>query len=215
MFEPRWYTGFSVASYPPASHQSVAAIGTLVGLETAFVVAQLLAILLLVGGVYRFARIWVGPRSAGFAAIGMVLSTALTQTVHVFGQLPTVLALALLLHAAPPVASWLKLGDVRALGQSVLLVGAAAAVHHVTIIFGAVFFLGAVGLAVLSRSRAEQGRSGFVAIFGRGGFLAVLAFMVVGLVLLPYWLWSASDPLRQVPIPHGAGTISSTRFRRR
>lgn len=204
LFEPRWYTGFSVASYPPASHQAVAAVGTVVGLEVAFVVVQLAAVLLLVGGVYRFSAIWASERSAGFATLGMVLSTALAQTVHVFGQLPTVLALALLLHASPPVVSWLRSGDVRALGQSVLLVGATAAVHHVTIIFGAVFVLGAIGLGILSRARSEGSGGGFASIVGRGGLLAVLSFLTVGVVLIPYWLWSASDPIRQVPIPHGS-----------
>ncbi len=203
LFEPRWYTGFSVASYPPASHQVVAGLGSLIGLEAAYVVVQLAAVLLLVGGVYRFAAVWVGARSAGFAAIGVALSTALAQTVHVFGQLPTVLAMALLFHAAVPVVSWLRSGDVRALGQSLVLVGAAASVHHVTIIFGAVFVLGALGLMVLTEPTDVRDRK-LLVVAGRGGLLAALSFVVIGLVILPYWIWSATDPIRQIPIPHGS-----------
>ncbi len=203
LFEPRWYTGFSVASYPPAAHQAVAGVGWAVGLEAAFILVQLASILLLVAGVYRFAAMWVGPRSAGFAAVGVALSTALAQTVHVFGQLPTVLAMALLLHAAAPVVSWLRSGDIRALGQSLLLVGAAAAVHHVTIIFGAAFVLGALGLMVLIESVRSGDRKPLVVV-GRGALLAVVSFLIIGLVLLPYWIWSTTDPIRQVPIPHGS-----------
>jgi hypothetical protein len=205
MFEPRWYTGFSVASYPPAAHQLVAAVGRVVGLEAAYAVVQVAAVLLLIGGVHRFASLWVGERSAGFAALGMVLSTSLVQTVHVFGQLPTILSMAILLHASAAVVSWLRSGDVRALGQSVLLVAASAAVHHVTIIFGAVFILGSLGLRVLAEGDKEaEGRAAFAAVLGRGLFLGLLAFVTIGAVLLPYWIWSAVDPIRQVPIPHGS-----------
>lgn len=205
MFEPRWYTGFSVASYPPAAHQLVATVGRLVGLEAAYALVQLAAVLLLIGGVHRFAKLWVGERSAGFAALGMVLSTSLVQTVHVFGQLPTTLSMAILLHASTAVVSWLRSGDVRALGQSVLLVAASAAVHHVTIIFGAVFVLGSLGLKVLAEGDKEaEGRAGFAPVLGRGLLLALLAFVTIGAVLLPYWIWSAVDPIRQVPIPHGS-----------
>lgn len=205
MFEPRWYTGFSVASYPPAAHQLVAAVGRLVGLETAYALVQVAAVLLLIGGVHRFASLWVGERSAGFAALGMVLSTALAQTVHVFGQLPTVLSMAILLHASAAVVTWLRSGDVRALGQSLLLVAASAAVHHVTIIFGAVFVLGSLGLKVLTEGAKEaEGRARFATVLGRGVLLALPAFVIIGAVLLPYWVWSAVDPIRQVPIPHGS-----------
>ncbi len=205
MFEPRWYTGFSVASYPPAAHQLLAAVGGVVGLEAAYAVVQVAAVLLLIGGVHRFASLWVGERSAGFAALGMVLSTSLVQTVHVFGQLPTILSMAILLHASAAVVSWLRSGDVRALGQSVLLVAASAAVHHVTIIFGAVFILGSLGLKVLVEGEKDaEGRARFAAVLGRGLLLALLAFVTIGAVLLPYWIWSAVDPIRQVPIPHGS-----------
>jgi hypothetical protein len=205
MFEPRWYTGFSVAGYPPAAHQLVAAAGRLVGLETGYALVQLAAVLLLIGGVHRFASLWVGERSAGFAALGMALSTALAQTVHVFGQLPTILSMAILLHASTAVVSWLRSGDVRALGRSVLLVAASAAVHHVTIIFGAVFVLGSLGLKVLTEGEKDaEGRVRLATVLGRGLLLALLAFVTIGAVLLPYWVWSAVDPIRQVPIPHGS-----------
>ena len=44
-WEPRWYTGFTTVSYPPASHQSIALGAKVVGLTTAFVIVQLAAML--------------------------------------------------------------------------------------------------------------------------------------------------------------------------
>ena len=63
-WETRWYTGFTTVSYPPGTHQMIAALSKLVGLETAFVLVQLAAILLLVTGVYRMAALWVSREAS-------------------------------------------------------------------------------------------------------------------------------------------------------
>ncbi|MDH3539338.1 MAG: hypothetical protein OEP52_05035, partial [Acidimicrobiia bacterium] len=52
-WEPRWYTGFTVTSYPPGTHQLTALLSKLIGLEAGFAVVQLAGVLLVVVGVYR------------------------------------------------------------------------------------------------------------------------------------------------------------------
>ena len=98
-WETRWYTGFTTVSYPPGTHQLIAALSKVVGLEAAFVVVQLAGVGLLVIGVVRMSRLWVGENAANWAGLLVVVSTSVAEAVHVFGQLPTIVALALLLNA--------------------------------------------------------------------------------------------------------------------
>ncbi|MGB8858237.1 MAG: hypothetical protein WCC60_03225, partial [Ilumatobacteraceae bacterium] len=100
-WEPRWYTGFTTVSYPPGSHQLLATVSRVVGLDDAFPVVALAAMLLLVVGVYRFSCLWVSPRAAGYAALLAAASSSLAETLHVFGQLPTLLSLSFLLNGLP------------------------------------------------------------------------------------------------------------------
>ncbi len=219
-FEPRWYTGFSVASYPPASHQLVAMVSKATGLELAFVVVQTLAVVALVIGVFRFAQLWVDERAAGYAALFVAVSSMLAQTVHVFGQLPTVLALAFFLNGLPSAYEWIAGGRPRAFFEALALTAATAVTHHLTTIFAAVCFLGPMAVVALADSTRriagpEPKRTTLTArvadrvrragpVLARAGVLGVSSIMVVGLAILPYWLWGAEDPVAQVPIPHAS-----------
>ncbi len=227
-WEQRWYTGFTTVSYPPGTHMAMGAISKITGsLGSAFIIVQTSMLLLLTVGVYRFSRIWVDERAAANASVLLVLSSAIAETVHVFGQLPTTFALAFLLNALPYLRAWVFGGKFRDLFTGVVVLAACTAGHHVTTLFGSVFFFGPVvvaGLLEQSRiPRADETIVGNVAItrssavdlirrrvrrilpaFGR---LVVLGPMVLGalvIVVLPYWLWSSSDPINQVAIPHGS-----------
>lgn len=226
-WEPRWYTGFSVVSYPPGTHQLIALVSGVLGLELAFAAVQLVAVLGLVVGIYRFARLWVGPAAAGWAAMAMAISSSLTEVVHVFGQLPTTLSLALLLNAQPSIRRWTHDGHRTDLVAAVALLAATTACHHVTTLFGSVFFTGpVVARAVLDRwgrpladepdgHPAQVTGANLLPLVARRarrtipalsraavlGFLTVAALVTV---VLPYWLWSSSDPITQVSIPHAS-----------
>lgn len=226
-WEPRWYTGFSITGYPPGAHQLVALGSQVVGLELAFAGLQLLAVLLLIVGVYRFSCLWVTPKAAGWAALGAAGSSSVAEVVHVFGQLPTTLALALLLNAQPSIRRWVRDGQSLNLGLAVALLAATTACHHVTTLFGSVFFSGPVVLqAVLDRWAQPLlgevpghprivARDQVVPIIarrlrrivtpiGRAAVLGVATVTVLILVVLAYWVWTSNDPITQVPIPHGS-----------
>ncbi len=68
-----------MTSYPPGSQQSIALLSYLVGLQNGFV------------RIYRFSKIWAGEEAAGYAAMLLVFASCIAETVHVFGQLPTML----------------------------------------------------------------------------------------------------------------------------
>jgi uncharacterized membrane protein len=140
----RWYTGFTMTSYPPGSQQSIALLSYLVGLLNGFIIVQLFAILLVIIGVYRSSKLWVSERAAGYAALIAVFSSSITETVHVFGQLPTMFSLGFLLNSLPFVRRWLDEGKLRYLLAAWVVIAGCTAAHHVTTLFGSIFFIGPV-----------------------------------------------------------------------
>lgn len=228
-WDQRWYTGFTTVSYPPGTHMATGALSKLTGdLELSFALLQICALSLLTVGVYRFSRIWVDKEAAANASLLLVFSSAIAETVHVFGQLPTTWALAFLLNALPYLNRWAFEGRIADLISGTAVLAACTAGHHVTTLFGSVFFLGpivAYGLLNASRSPAP-GEDGSIAdprlslktiiplvarrIRRAGPALVrvgVLGFAVLGalvVVVLPYWIWSATDPITQISIPHGS-----------
>jgi len=79
---------------------------------------------------------------------------------------------------------------------------AAAAAHHVSLIFGVVFFaLPVLGLAVLD-VRQERAAGSPTGVVLRAFAFAALAGLGVGVLLLPYWIEIIRHPIHQIPIPH-------------
>ncbi len=226
-FEPRWYTGFTMVSYPPGSHMALALMSKVVGLKNAFPFVALFAVMLCIVGMYRFARIWTNPRAAGYAALLFTLSSALAEALHTFGQLPTTLSMAFLLNSLPFADRWIRRGGGGTFLLAISASAATTAVHHVTTLFGSVFFLGPVIARALLESfrtpladeldahsdrftlglvwplAARRVRRVIPPVF-RAGIYGVC--MIVGLVMvvLPYWMWSHADPIVQVSIPHAS-----------
>ena len=211
-WEPRWYTGFSTTSYPPGTHMAIAALSRVMSLRAAFVAVQLTGILILVVGVFRFALLWVPPRAAGYAAVAAVLASSISQTVHLFGQLPTIFSLGVFLNGLPHAHRWIAKGGWRNCAAATIFAAATTAAHHVTTIFGGVLFMLPLGLhalrAVAAAHRAQGHRRGawrpVLRALGRGLVLAVLMLGAIVVTVYPYWEWSVSDPITQVPIPHGS-----------
>jgi hypothetical protein len=213
-WEARWYTGFTTISYPPGTHMMQALLMHVMPLRAAFVLVQLMGLLLLVLGTYRFALIWVQPRAAGYAALALVLATSISETLHLFGQLPTIFSLGLFLNGLPHVYRWVASGRWRSLAAALTFAAGTTAAHHVTTIFGAVLFVIPVALHAKSSHLNSHDQSPGAALrfrirrcappllrsFGLGG----LMLLVVAFTIFPYWYWSITDPITQVPIPHGS-----------
>jgi len=86
------FTGFSQTTYPPLEHQWIALFSHFMGLNLGYMLMQMIAILLLPIGVYRYARLWVGERAASYAALGSVFIGSLSFLVYGAGQLSTILS---------------------------------------------------------------------------------------------------------------------------
>ncbi len=226
-WEPRWYTGFTMVSYPPLTHQLTALISKVSTLPTGFITVMLVSSVTTTLGVYRFSRLWVDERPAQYAAVLAMLSSSIAETVHVFGQLPTIFVMGVMLNALPFVWRWVEDATFADLVRGWSLLMVAAAGHHVTTLFGMVFFSGPILTTVLLRKfrtpRPDETDLGerrmtvgylwalvrrrvvrAAPAFFRCGVFGVGLIIILVTTVLPYWLWSHSDPITQITIPHAS-----------
>ncbi|AXT20355.1 hypothetical protein D7030_04335 [Flavobacteriaceae bacterium AU392] len=218
-FEPwnyKWYTGFTVMSYPPLVHQVIASLALIGGLKFGLFTVALLSVILFITGIYRFSLLITSNRTAaGYAAILAVFSSSFVETLHLFGQLPSIIGISVLMHALPEIYLWLKTGRYRYLFAALSLMAVTVTSHHVTPIFGMVFFIfPLIGMVIMDASREQVGTIKAISfkIFFRGflkllkrilGFGALSLVIIIGCIL-PYWINSKNNPITQVPIPHGS-----------
>ncbi len=199
----KWFTGFPQTTYPPLQHQWIAVFSHLVGLNEGYMLVQLIAILLLPVGMYRFAKLWVDERTASYAALGSVLLGSLSFLVYQSGQLSTTMAAPLYLNALPYMYEWLTKSRWRALLKGLVLCYAAAAAHHVTLLFGAVIFATPV-LWLAIQERKSEGDASPAGVLSRAAVFAALAAIGIGIVLMPYFVALLHNPIKQLPIPHAS-----------
>jgi len=198
----KWFAGFSQTTYPPLEHQWMALFSHAIGLDMAYMLVQFVAILLLPVGMYRFARLWVDERAASYAALGSVLLGSLAFLVYQSGQLSTTLAAPLYLNALPYLYLWMVRGKGRDLLKGAALCWAAAAAHHVTLLFGVVLFAAPVFWLALQRHKEED--AGVAAVISRAVAFAAIAVLGIAIVLLPYFIALIHNPITQMPIPHAS-----------
>ena len=208
-FDPwneKWFAGFSQTTYPPLPQQWMALLSHFVGLPMSYMLVQLAAVLLLPIGVFRYARLWVDERAATYAALGSVFLGSLTMLVYQAGQLSTTTAAPLYLNAIPYLYEWSRDANRRSLWKGLVLIFAAAAAHHVTLIFGSVLFvLPVLWLAIIDRNSDARQQSP-VAVLSRAAIFAVIAIAGAGLVLAPYFFALYQNPITQMSIPHASRT---------
>src|SRR5579871_2389812 len=198
----KWFAGFSQTTYPPLTHQWIALVSTVAGLKMGYMLVQLIGVLLLPVGIFRFARIWVDDRAASYAALGSIFLGALAFLVYQAGQLATVTSAALYLNALPYFYEWSVESSGRSLAKGIAVSLTAAAAHHVTLIFGTVLFAGPVLWVALLDAREGRTKGSVAAVISRAFLFAGLVAVGVGIVLLPYWLTLIQHPIHQIPIPH-------------
>lgn len=218
-FEPweyRWYTGFLTISYPPLVHQMIALISKLFPLKVAFCIYAITILEILIIGVYRFTKLFFDKTTAGVAAILVVVLSSIVQTLHVYGQMPTLTGLSFLLNALPFLYQYIIKRKLIYLVMALTFLAVVISSHHVTAIFGMVFFIAPTIFMALVDGLPQPYKPKNIFQFAWtivkeafkkykqfilfGGIVLVLA---VGLIF-PYWYWSKTDPITQVSIPHGS-----------
>jgi hypothetical protein len=198
----KWFGGFSQTTYPPLTHQWIALLSNIAGLKMGYMLVQLIGVLLLPVGVFRFARIWVDDRAASYAALGTIFLGSLSFLVYQAGQLATVCSAALYLNALPYFYEWMVESSAKSLVKGLAVTFCAAAAHHVTLIFGVVLFAGPVLWTAILDARDERVAASTAGVLSRAAVFGGLVGVGVGVVLLPYWLAIIQHPIHQIPIPH-------------
>jgi len=211
-----WYTGFNVMGYPPLVHQVIGILSLLGGLKFGLYIVAITGVVLFITGVYRFSLLVTGNRTiAGYAAILATLSSSFVETLHVFGQLPSIISISVLMHALPEIYIWLRTGKYKYLFTSLSLIAVTVSSHHVTPIFGMVFFIAPLmGMAVMDMAKEITGdyKSITLKIFITSAWSSLRKIILFGgsalflivFCILPYWINSKKNPITQVPIPHGS-----------
>lgn len=218
-FEPweyRWYTGFLTTSYPPLVHQAMALIGKFFTLKVAFSIYAIFILQILIVGVYRFTKLFFDKPTAGVAAILTVILSSIVETLHVYGQMPTLTGLAFLLNALPFLYQYIVKSKSIYLAMTLAFLSVVICSHHVTAIFGMLFFIAPTVVMALVDGLPQtaqpnnilpflltvikQAIKKYKEIILFGGLTIILAVVLI----FPYWYWSKTDPITQVSIPHGS-----------
>jgi hypothetical protein len=205
-FDPwntQWFAGFSQTTYPPLAHQLIALFSFVMGLQLAYMFVQLIAVLLLTVGIYRFAGLWVDETAASYAALGSVFLGSLAMLVYQSGQLNTTLGAAITVNAIPYFYRWLREARIADLVKAFLITVSAAAVHHLTLITIVLFSFPVIWLALVDREDQTRGTEASLGgILTRAVVFGILAGAGIAAVLLPFWIAFFKNPVTQLPIPH-------------
>lgn len=197
LWEPRWYAGFTVVSYPPLTDQLIALFIPILGVEKAFAFILWVVASLYPLGVFAFSRIFTGKTSSTYAALASAILLPVYVTAHIFGQLPFLAGTLLALLSAASLNRYLREGGPHNLLLTVSLYAATMASHHASLMVHP--FL---SLAVLA---GNAGRVSDVTcalrVMVRLLFVGVLALVVSFLVIFPFWQWGAGQSM-QTPIDH-------------
>nr|WP_320021212.1 hypothetical protein [uncultured Draconibacterium sp.] len=212
----KWYTGFTVMGYPPLVHQAIAMLSYIGGLKFGLFSVAIIAIVLFITGVYRFSLLLTGNRKvAGYSAIIAAFSSSFVETLHIFGQLPSLVGISILMHSFPEIYGWVKNGKIGYLLRAISLMAVMVTSHHVTPIFGMVFFIfPLLGMTIMDVATGKAGsiKAVSINIFIRSLFSRLkriiifggLSLAIIVFCILPYWINTKNNPITQVPIPHGS-----------
>ncbi|QYJ69506.1 hypothetical protein [Flavobacterium litorale] len=211
-----WYTGFTVMGYPPLVHQAIGLFSYIGGLKFGMFAVAIIGVLLFITGVFRFTVTITGNRTvAGYAALFAVFSSSFMETLHLFGQLPSIIGISVLMHAIPEIYLWLRSGKKKYLFTSLSLIAVTVTSHHVTPIFGMVFFIfPLIGMAVLDTARDKVSSykevklklfiQTLLSLLKRIILFGGSSLFLIIFCIFPYWVNSKQNPITQVPIPHGS-----------
>jgi len=193
-WEPKWFGGFDVTSYPPLVHQIIALFSYIIGLESAYILLTFCLTAIFPFAVYKFSGVFVSNEAAGYASIiSVFLPSALVITYN-FGQLPTLFSLVAVLLMVHYLNEYLKKGTKLDFLLSSCLLGASIASHH----FTTLFFLPLSGL-ILVISLFQRGNN-IKTLTKRSIQFIIVAILISVVVISPFLVFSMKIDMR--PIPH-------------
>jgi hypothetical protein len=197
LWDARWYTGFSVTSYPPLVHQLIGGLSYLVGIDAAFAIILWITVTLLPLAVYAFARIFVGKATSGYAALGAAFLPSVYLTAHIFGQLPTLAATVTALFSMAAVNQYLRDGSRFNGVLTISLLSTVMAFHHATLLLLPWLVLAIAFHLLITKQVNWHALALRLFIVGLFSTLAML------IVIWPFWEWGRTQSM-QIPIDHAS-----------
>jgi uncharacterized membrane protein len=135
LWEPRWYGGFYVSTYPPLAHQTIALLSLLIGLERSYQLLTLLLLILLPLAIYNFSKIFVSKNAAGYSSLLVVSLPSVLTSIYIFGQFTTIFSLVFLLFSTHYFNMFVKKGGKLNYLISLWLLVASITSHNFTAFF--------------------------------------------------------------------------------
>ena len=197
LWEPRWYTGFTVVSYPPLTHQLIALFIPILGFDKALALILWIVTALYPAGIYAFSRIFIGRTAASYAALVSAILMPIYVTAYVFGQLPFLTSTLFALFGAASLARTLREGGIFNFTLTISLVAVTMASHHATLLVQPFLILAVVVNHLLRAPRTIHWKQLTTRLLLIGSF----AVLVGLLVIWPFWQWGTSQVM-QTPIDH-------------
>ena len=197
LWEPRWYTGFTVVSYPPLTHQIVALFVPLFGFEKAFALILWLVTTLYPFGIYAFARVFVGKASASYAALASAVLLPIYVVAHIFGQLPFLASTLLALWSAASLNRYLREGRLHNFLLTLSLYTTTMALHHATLLVQPFLIFAVVVHHIFCNSYRIEWQKFTLRLF----LICSFATLSSLLVIWPFWQWGVQQTM-QTPIDH-------------
>jgi len=198
LWETRWYTGFSVVSYPPLTHQLIALFVPFLGFDKAFALILWIVTASYPLGIYAFCRIFTGKTSASYAALASALLLPIYVTAYIFGQLPFLTSTLTALFAAASLNRYLREGGLHNFVLSVALITTSMAMHHATLMIQPFFIFAVVINNLFNKAFSLETASLLLRRLLLFGVVSIVTSLVV---IFPFWQWGASQAL-QKPIDH-------------
>lgn len=194
LWEPKWYGGFSVTSYPPLAHQLTALLSYVFGLQASYALLTLVTAVALPLAIYWFALIFSDREEAKYALLFAVILPSTTLYLHAFGQLPTIMATVFTLLSAKLLDLYLHGGRLHNLMTASLFAALVASTHHLTFLF----FLPTAWLIVFLTHVSMREPS---TVFKRFLSVSLLTSTLASVALYPFIVFALTAP-PQAEIPH-------------
>jgi hypothetical protein len=195
-WEPGWFGGFSVTTYPPLVTQLIALLAFIVGLEHAYILFSLFLMVLVPIAVFSFCNKFLSRQQATWAGFLSILLPSIYLANYIYGQLPALFALATTIFMGAFLWNYLEQGRFRDGLIASLLMGITAASHHFTFICFVPVMAAVTSLTFLASTKTEV-RS----FLKRLAFFGVLGVSLALITIYPFWQFLLEAEM-QTPIPH-------------
>jgi len=201
LWETRWYTGFTVVSYPPLIHQLIALFVPILGFDAAFAFILWLVTTLYPLGIYAFSRAFTGKVAASYAALVSAMLLPIYVIAHIFGQLPFLASTLIALFGAASLNRYLREGGIHNLLLTVSLTTTTMAAHHATLLLQPFLIFAVIANNFFHQGKIKIFNAQRMRLIVQLFLFAVLSAITSIIVIWPFWEWGMHQTM-QTPIDH-------------